>query len=79
MRLSCDETLGDGGERPVEPGRQGIEVGGFHRSTTPDPKTRRGVAVAANVQGDTFLLQQVRQLLGNVGLGVGSLTVSGRF
>jgi hypothetical protein len=47
-----------------------VEIVGVDGGATPDPKARRGVTVAADVKGDAFLLQQRREPLGEVGLGV---------
>ncbi len=46
-------------------------IRGLDRGAAPDAQAGRGVAVAADVQGRAFLLQQAAgQLLGEVGLGV---------
>src|SRR5436190_17236613 len=55
------EFGGDGGEGPVEPRRQGFDVGGVDRGAGPDPQTGRGVAVAADVEGHALLLEHRRQ------------------
>src|SRR4051812_29749684 len=47
----------DGGEGPVEPGGQCVDVGGVDGCAAPDPQARRGVAVAADVQRHAFLLE----------------------
>ena len=41
------------------------------RGAAPDAEARRRVAIAAGVERDAFLFQQVGQLLGEVGLAVG--------
>ena len=45
---------------PVEPGHQRLEVGGFDRGAAPDAQARRRVAIAADVVGHAFRLQQLR-------------------
>src|ERR1700761_2495069 len=62
--------FGDGGvEGPVEPGAQSLDVRGLDRRAAPDAQARRGVAVAADVEGHALLLEQRSELLGEVGLG----------
>src|SRR4051794_10544183 len=60
------ELGSDGGEGPVEPRRQRLQVGGVDGGPAPDPQARRGVAVAGGVEGGVFLLQHRGELLGEV-------------
>src|ERR1700722_17552478 len=65
------QLVGDGGEGPVEPGRQRFEVGGLHRAAAPDAQARRGVAIGGGVEGHAFLFQKVGELLGELRLAGG--------
>src|SRR6188768_1260979 len=67
-RLGGFELGRDGGEGPVEPGRQGLDIRGVDGGAAPDAQAGRGVAVAADVEGGALFLELGRQLLGEVGL-----------
>ena len=49
-------------EGPIEPGCKRFDLGGFHRRSAPDAKTRGRRAIAADVVGDVFLFQDTRDL-----------------
>src|SRR5579872_1811577 len=65
-----EDLVGDGGERPVEPGRQRVEVGRVDRPTAPDAQARGRVPVGGGVECDAFLLQKVGELLGKLRLAL---------
>jgi hypothetical protein len=44
---------------PVEPGPERLDVGGVDGRAAPDAQARRGVAVAGDVEGGAFLLEQL--------------------
>src|SRR5580692_8037685 len=68
--LGRREFGSEGGEGPVEPGRQRAQVVGVDRGAAPDAQARRRIAVAADVERDALLLQQRGEALGEVRLGV---------
>src|SRR5206468_3481783 len=48
---------------PVEPGAERCDIGRLDRTAAPDPQTRRGVAIAGDVIGRIFDLEQAGDLL----------------
>src|SRR5450830_1995823 len=51
-------------ERPIEPGRERLDVARLYRRPAPDAQARRRVAVIGDVVGDAFFLQQACEDLG---------------
>ena len=44
-------------ERPIEPGKCRLQIGGLHGRATPQPQARRRVAVAAGIEGGRLVVQ----------------------
>ena len=63
-----DQAARGGGEGPVEPRRQRLDVGGLDRGAAPDPQARRRVAVAGDVVGDALGLEELGHPLDEVAL-----------
>src|ERR1700733_901117 len=59
------------GERPIEPRRQYLDVGGLDGRTTPDAQAWRRVAVVGEVVAGALLLDRGGERLGKSRLGVG--------
>ena len=51
------------GVGPVEPGPERLDIGGVDGRAAPDAQARRGVAIAGDVVGGAFLLEQAGDLL----------------
>src|SRR3546814_9949307 len=54
---------------PVEPGAERFDIGGVDGRAAPDAQARRGIAIAGDIMGRPFGVEQPRELLDEVRIG----------
>src|SRR5690242_15401396 len=59
------------GERPIEPGGEGLDIGSLDCRSAPDAQSCGRVAIGIDVVSDAFLFQHCRQTFHKRGLRLG--------